>query len=304
MSSRPVSIPAWRSRTDRRRSALSPAALVFALLLAASLAAPWIQAVVGVEPGAIDLFNRLAPPDGRHLLGTDELGRDLLVRLLEGGRTSLAVGLASAVGATLIGVTIGLSAGLLGGRTDAALMRLTDAVIALPLLPLLIVLAAVDLGKLGLPPGLAQSGLASVLRIVALVALFGWTTVARLTRAQVLSLKRREFVLAARALGAGPWRIAWSHLLPNALAPVAVATTLTVGNAILTESVLSFLGLGIQPPLASWGNMLSGAQELVFEAPRLALLPGLLIFIAVASVNLAGDRLQSVLDPRARGQAR
>jgi peptide/nickel transport system permease protein len=134
-----------------------------------------------------------------------------------------------------------------------------------------------------------------------LVALFGWTSIARLTRAQVLSLRHREFIYAARALGAGPCRIAILHILPNAIGPIAVATSLTVGHAILTESVLSFLGLGIQPPLPSWGNMLSGAQDLVFEAPRLALLPGLLIFVAVASINLIGDQLQSRLDPRAAG---
>jgi peptide/nickel transport system permease protein len=274
------------------------AAGLLALLLLACLASPLLAAALGLDPEAVDLFNRLAPPEGPHLLGTDELGRDLLLRLLYGGRVSLAVGLLGAMGASLVGLLVGLAAGFAGGRTDALLMRLTDAVIALPLLPLLIVLAAVDLAKLGLPDAIAGSAAASVWRIVALVTLFGWTMVARLVRAAVLSLKRREFVLAARALGAGPLRIAVWHLLPNALGPVAVATTLTVGHAILTESVLSFLGLGVQPPLPSWGNMLSGAQDLLFEAPRLALWPGAAIFMAVAAVNIAGDGLRRRLDPR------
>lgn len=280
-----------------RLGPLASAALL-ALLVLACLAAPLLADLQGLDPEAVDLFNRLAPPGGPNLLGTDELGRDLLLRLLEGGRISLTVGLLGALGASLVGMAVGLAAGFAGGRTDALLMRLTDAVIALPLLPLLIVLAAVDLSKLGLPEWLAGSTAASVWRIVALVTLFGWTTVARLMRSAVLSLKRREFVLAARALGAGPWRIAFWHLLPNALGPVAVATTLTVGHAILTESVLSFLGLGVQPPLPSWGNMLTGAQDLLFEAPRLALWPGALIFAAVAAVNIAGDGLRRRLDPR------
>ena len=289
-------IRASPSMADRPGPLVSAALL--ALLVLACLAAPLLADLLGLDPEAVDLFNRLAPPGGPNLLGTDELGRDLLLRLLEGGRISLTVGLLGALGASLVGMAMGLAAGFAGGRTDALLMRLTDAVIALPLLPLLIVLAAVDLGKLGLPEALTGSAAASVWRIVAPVTLFGWTTVARLMRSAVLSLKRCEFVLAARALGAGPWRIAFWHLLPNALGPVAVATTLTVGHAILTESVLSFLGLGVQPPLPSWGNMLTGAQDLLFEAPRLALWPGALIFSAVAAVNIAGDGLRRRLDPR------
>jgi peptide/nickel transport system permease protein len=276
------------------------AAALFALIALACLAAPLVEKALGLDAAAVDLLARLAPPAWPHLLGTDELGRDLFLRLLYGGRISLAVGILGAGGATIIGIAVGLVAGFSGGRADAVLMRLTDAVIALPLLPLLIVLAAVDLSKVGLPEAFAGSAAASVWRIVALIALFGWTTVARLVRARVLSLKRREFVLAARALGAGPVRTALWHILPNAMGPVAVAGTLTVGHAILAESVLSFLALGVQPPLPSWGNMLSGAQELLFDAPRLALVPGLLIFTAVAAVNLAGDGLQAALDPRAR----
>ena len=178
-------------------------------------------------------------------------------------------------------------------------MRLTDAVIALPLLPLLIVLAAVDLSKLGVPASLAQSEAASLYRILLIVALVGWTTVARLVRGTTLSVRERDFVRAAVAQGAGPLRIMLRHILPNVVSPIIVATTLSVGNVILTESVLSFLGLGIQPPLPSWGNMLTNAQELIWQAPALAIYPGLLIFVTVIAFNFLGDGLQDALDPRA-----
>ena len=286
------------------RLALRPAAAepatVLSLLIVAALAAfvlagPVLLAWQGLDGDAVDLLARLEPPSAAHPLGTDELGRDVLARLIQGGRISLAVGLAGALLAAAIGTAIGLVAGYLGGAVDALLMRLTDMVISLPLLPLLIVLAAVDLGKLGLP---VQGEFAGVVRIVILMALFGWTTTARLVRASVLSLRTREFVRAAQAMGAGPARILVRHILPNAAGPLIVATTLAIGNVILVESVLSFLGLGVQPPVASWGNMLTGAQELLFEAPRLALWPGVLIFLSVLAFNLLGDGLQSYLDPR------
>ena len=286
------------------RLALRPAAAepatVLSLLIVAALAAfvlagPILLAWQGLDGDAVDLLARLEPPSAAHPLGTDELGRDVLARLIQGGRISLAVGLAGALLAAAIGTAIGLVAGYLGGAVDALLMRLTDMVISLPLLPLLIVLAAVDLGKLGLP---VQGEFAGVVRIVILMALFGWTTTARLVRASVLSLRTREFVRAAQAMGAGPARILVRHILPNAAGPLIVATTLAIGNVILVESVLSFLGLGVQPPVASWGNMLTGAQELLFEAPRLALWPGVLIFVSVLAFNLLGDGLQSYLDPR------
>ena len=178
-------------------------------------------------------------------------------------------------------------------------MRLTDSVIALPLLPLLIVLAAVDLGKLGLPLAIVQSESASLYRIVALAALVGWTTVARLVRGATLAVKSRDFVRAATALGASAPRIVLVHILPNVASPLIVATTLSIGNIILLESVLSFLGLGIQPPMASWGAMLTNAQEMMNDAPQLALYPGLLIFITVIAFNFLGDGLQDALDPRA-----
>ena len=274
------------------------AALLLVFLLLAAAAAPLVEAALGVDGANVDLLARLEPPSAAHPLGTDELGRDVLVRLLAGGRVSLAVGVSGALLAAAIGTLVGLVAGYAGGGADAFLMRCTDAVISLPLLPLLIVLAAVDLGKLGLD---ASGEAVSVLRIVLIVALFGWTTPARLVRASVLSLRTREFVRAAEALGAGPARILRRHILPNAAGPLIVATALAIGNVILVESVLSYLGLGVQPPLPSWGNMLTGAQELLFEAPLLALWPGLLIFATVLAFNLLGDRLEAALDPRRRG---
>jgi len=278
--------------------ALAAAALLACLLIGA-LGAPLVAAVLGVDPQAIDLLARFQPPSAAHPLGTDELGRDLLLRLLYGGRVSLLVGLFGALGAALIGTLVGVVAGYAGGRLDAFLMRLTDAVVALPLLPLLILLAALDLQKLGLSAAAAGAESVSLYRIALIVALFGWTTVARLVRGATLSLRERDFIAAARVLGVPYRRIIAVHVLPNVLGPVVVASTLAVGNVILLESVLSFLGLGVQPPLASWGNMLSNAQELLWSAPRLAILPGLMIFLTVIGFNFLGDRLQDALDPRA-----
>jgi peptide/nickel transport system permease protein len=296
---RPRSITAlvWR-RFLAHRFALASLGLL-ALLAALAAAASLVEAALGLDATAVDLFSRFQPPSAAHPLGTDELGRDLLLRLLYGGRVSLFVGLVAALIAAVIGTLVGLFAGYHGGRLDAFLMRLTDGVIALPLLPLLIVLAAVDLAKLGLPAELVQSENVSLYRIIVIIALVGWTTVARLVRNVALSLKAREFVLAATALGAGHLRIMAVHILPNLVSPIIVATTLSVGNVILFESVLSFLGLGIQPPIASWGNMLTGAQELIWEAPALAFYPGILIFVTVIAFNFLGDGLQDALDPKA-----
>ena len=287
----------WRRFLGHRLAVASGVVLIVLACLA--LAAPAVEQWSGLDVTAVNLFARFAPPSAAHWLGTDELGRDLALRLLHGGRVSLFVALAAALLSALIGTLIGVLAGYLGGRLDAVLMRLTDGVIALPLLPLLIVLAAADPAKLGLPEAWLRSEAASLYRIVAIVSLVGWTTVARLVRNVTLSLKAREFVRAAEALGAGRLRIMAVHILPNAVSPIIVATTLSVGNIILFESVLSFLGLGIQPPVASWGNMLTNALELIWTAPALVFWPGSLIFITVIAFNFLGDGLQDALDPKA-----
>ena len=290
------------ARTWRRflRHKLAVASLfVLALLISMSAAAPLVETWLGVDAFTADLYQRLQDPSLDHPLGTDEIGRDHLTRLLYGGRVSLLVGLVAALFAAVIGTVIGILAGYFGGRLDALLMRATDSVIALPLLPLLIVLAAVDLRKLGFSNELANSEDASLYRIIIIVSVVGWTTVARLVRAETLSMKRRDFVRAAVALGARTDRILLLHILPNVISPIVVATTLSVGNIILFESVLSFLGLGIQLPVASWGNMLSNAQDLIWTAPELATWPGLFIFVTVIAFNFLGDGLQDALDPRA-----
>ena len=289
-------------RTWRRflRHKLAVASLfVLALLISMSAAAPLVETWLGVDAFTADLYQRLRDPSLAHPLGTDEIGRDHLTRLLYGGRVSLLVGLVAALFAAVIGTVIGILSGYFGGRLDALLMRATDSVIALPLLPLLIVLAAVDLRKLGFSNELANSEDASLYRIIIIVSMVGWTTVARLVRAETLSMKRRDFVRAAVALGARTDRILLLHILPNVISPIVVATTLSVGNIILFESVLSFLGLGIQLPVASWGNMLSNAQDLIWTSPELATWPGLFIFVTVIAFNFLGDGLQDALDPRA-----
>lgn len=270
------------------------------VLTIAVLLTPFLAQALGAHADTVDLYHRLAGPSLRHPLGTDELGRDLLLRLLEGGRVSLLVGITAALAAAVLGTAIGLLAGYFGGQLDAALMRLTDGVIALPLLPLLVVLAAADLHKLGVPAALRDSDAMSLYRIIVLVTLVGWTTVARLVRGTTLSLRRQDFVRAAEALGASHRRIMLVHILPNLATPIIVATSLAVGEIILLESVLSFLGLGVAPPLASWGNMLTGAEETIALAPMLAVYPGLLIFLTVMACNLLGDGLQQALDPRQR----
>ena len=272
-----------------------PLGLLLAIA-ALAFAGPPLGAAFGVDANAVDLLARLAGPSPLHPLGTDELGRDVLQRLCAGGRVSLAIGFAAALAAAALGTLVGLVAGYLGGWVDRLLMRLTDAIIALPLLPLLIVLAALDLHKIGVPAWLAGSDEISLLHIAALAVFVGWTTAARLVRGATLVTRGRDFVRAARGLGAGVPHILMVHILPNVLGPLIVATTLSVGDVILLESVLSFLGLGIQPPLASWGTMLSNAQEMVATAPLMAIYPGLMIFLTVIACNLLGDALQQRLD--------
>ena len=272
--------------------------VALAMIAAASFSGPLVAAALGIDSQAVDLLDRVAWPSTTHPLGTDELGRDVLLRLLEGGRISLAIGVVAALASAALGSLFGLTAGYVGGWTDRILMRVTDGVIALPLLPLLIVLAALDLTKLGLPRDWIQSEQITLLRIIVLVTLVGWTTAARLVRSATLVTRNQDFVRAARSLGAPVPHILLWHVLPNAVGPLIVATALSVGDVILLESVLSFLGVGIQPPLASWGSMLTNAQELIATAPMLAILPGAMIFSTVISCNLLGDALHRRLNRR------
>jgi peptide/nickel transport system permease protein len=249
------------------------AVLLVALLLAAA-AAPLVSRH---QPDDMDLANRRAAPSGAHWFGTDELGRDVLSRVLHGARVSLAVGLLAGLIAGGIGIVVGGIAGYAGGLADNVLMRLTDAMLSVPRLLFLMILGAVLA-----PP---------VPLLVLLVGAVGWMETARVARAEILSLRAREFVLAARAAGAGVARLLTRHLLRNAAGPLLVAVTLAIGRSILLESALSFFGVGVQPPAASWGNMLYQAQTTMSTEPWLALFPGLFIFATVLSVNTLGDAL-------------
>jgi peptide/nickel transport system permease protein len=286
----------WRRLSGHPAGMASLVAL--GLLVLFCLCAAPLEAALGIDANATDLFARYEPPSAKHWLGSDEAGRDVLVRLMYGGQVSLLVGLLATLFGGLFGVSLGLAAGYFGGRLDAVLMRFTDGVIALPLLPLLIVLGAVDLTKLGFSAEFARSEAVGFWRIVIIISLVDWTAIARLVRAATLSVKERDYVAAARASGAGAPYLMATHILPNIATPIIVAFTLTVGRVILFESVLSFLGFGIVPPTPSWGNMLNNAQELVTTAPALAVYPGLLIFVTVIAVNFLGDGLQHAFDPR------
>lgn len=296
----PAAVSIWRLRAQRLRQDRMAllGGVVLLVLLVACFSAPLLQRLLGVDGTTTDLLKRFDDPSAEHWLGNDEAGRDVFMRLLIGGQTSLSIGLLGALGCTLIGTLIGAAAGYFRGRVDMVLMRFTDFMISLPGLPLLIILAAVDLTKLGVPQAFVNSGTAGYWRIIIIVTLLGWTGVARLVRAATLSLTEREFVMSARAQGGGAWWILSRHILPNAVSPVIVATTLAMGRIMLTESGLSFLGVGIQPPLTSWGAMLTNAQELMASSPALAIYPGLLIFVTVIAINFLGDGLQSAFDPR------
>ena len=286
-------------RLKMHRMALVSTAMLAVLVLFA-LSAPVLEFMLNTDASKVNLFTRYLPYSLQHPLGTDDLGRDLLIRLAYGGRVSLLVGFSAAIFAAAIGTLIGLIAGYYGGWLDNLLMRATDSVIALPLLPLLIVLAVIDLEKLGIPANIANHEDVGLYRIIAIVSLVGWTGVARLVRGSVLALREQPYILAARAMGVPAKRIILTHILPALTSPITVATTLSVGNIILFESILSFLGLGINPPTPSWGNMLTNAQELIWEAPTLAIFPGLLIFVTVLSFNFVGDGLQDALAPRSK----
>lgn len=246
-----------------------------------------------------ELKNMIQSFESFHVFGTDELGRDVLMRLVYGARVSMGVGVLATIVSALIGLIIGSMSGYYGGFIDTVLMRVTDSLIALPLLPVLVVVAAIDLQKISFLHAIAEGGNESLIKLVFILCLFSWMTVARLVRGSVLTLREREFILASKTLGATDYTIILRHMFPNVIAPLLVSVTLGVGNVILFEAALSFLGLGIQPPMPSWGNMLFNAQELIYQAPFLAVLPGILIFLVVVSFNFLGDGLQDAIDPKA-----
>jgi peptide/nickel transport system permease protein len=260
--------------------AMAGLALVLGLF-AVALLAPWLAPY---DPSFINLKQVLMPPSPDHLLGTDTLGRDVLSRIIFGAQISLLVGFVAVGIATLIGLFIGALAGYYGGWVDSALMRLVDLMLCFPAFFLILAVIAV------LEP--------SIWNIMAVIGLTSWMGVARLVRAEFLSLREREFVTAARALGAGDARLILRHMLPNALAPVMVSATLGVAGAILTESALSFLGLGVMPPTPSWGNILTAGKDNIEIAWWLSVFPGLAILITVMSYNLLGEGIREAIDPR------
>jgi len=261
--------------------AMTGAAIVLVMFLLAA-AAPF----AGYDPGAIDISQRLQSPGWKHLLGTDDLGRDVLVRILYGARISLLVGFVAVGIATLIGIVLGALAGYYGRWVDTLLMRFVDIMLCFPTFFLILAVIAF------LDP--------SIWNIMIIIGLTGWMGVARLVRAEFLSLRERDFVLAARAIGAGDARIIFRHILPNALSPVLVSATLGVAGAILTESALSFLGIGVQPPTPSWGNMLIAGKQTLGTAWWLSVFPGVAILITVLGYNLLGEGIRDALDPRLR----
>jgi len=287
------------TRLRRHRLALAGLAVLVVMVLAATFA----KQLAPFDPNAIDEVHWQGLPlppcfqngllCGAHPLGTDEVGRDLLSRLLFGARISLTVGLFAVIMEVLIGATLGAIAGYYGGWVDYALMRLTDVFLSIPLLPLLLVLTAIVAAS-------SSKAALSFGVIVIIIGALSWPPVARLVRASFLSRREREFAEAARALGNNDARIIFRHLLPNAIAPIVVQATLDVANVIILESTLSFLGLGIQPPTASWGNMLANAQSNLQTAWWAAVFPGLCILVTVLAINYIGDGLRDALDPNMR----
>jgi peptide/nickel transport system permease protein len=281
---------AWRQ--FRRHHLAMLAVVVFALLLAATLVGPLLYHVSG---DAIDYTAGLQGPTLQHPFGTDDLGRDLLARALLGGRVSMAVGVVAVLIAITLGTSVGAVSGFFGGQVDSLLMRLTDLFLALPQLPLLLMVTYLFRDPLRKVFG-PEVGI--FLLIVGIIGVLNWMPLARLVRAGFLSIKQKEFVEAARCVGAGNLRLMAVHILPNTVSAVIVAATVGIGQAIITESALSFLGLGFPPDVPTWGRLLYDAQNFLDLAPYWAVFPGTLIFLTVLSINYIGDGLRDALDPR------
>ncbi len=275
-----------------RRFRRHPGAMAGAITLTILIIAVLLAGLSPHDPEISSIANRYQPPSWSHPFGTDGLGRDILVRVLYGGRVSLAVGF-MVVGITLsIGVPIGAIAGYFGGWVDSVLSKVIDATLSLPALMFMILLAAI-LRETDLP--FVKSN--SMLTIAVVLGVLSWPTVARLVRAVFLTFREMEYVTAAKALGASDFRIIVSEILPNGFGPIIVESTLGIGYAIMEESTLSFLGFGIMPPTPSWGNLLDNAQEHLSQYPWLAIFPGLMIFLTIISINFIGDGLRDALDP-------
>jgi peptide/nickel transport system permease protein len=292
-SPRPLTSPwseAWRRFRKHKLAVVS--AVLLGFLILAVLFGPLVWRV---PINDIDFSVILQGPSLAHPLGTDDLGQDLLARMLYGGRISLAVGFTAMLVAVSVGILIGAIAGLAGGKTDAALMWLTDLFLSLPQLPLLLLIIFLFRDSL---KAIVGPELGVFILIVIIIGLFNWMQVARLVRAQFFSLREKEFVEAARALGASRFRLAVRHILPNSLGPVIVAATIDVAAAIIAESTLSFLGLGFPPDIPTWGRLLFDARDHLDFAPHWALFPGLAIFLTVLTINFVGDGLRDALDPR------
>jgi peptide/nickel transport system permease protein len=285
-----VGFEAWR-RFRRHRPAVASTAILTLMMLAVAFG----PLVWQVPINDIDFSAQLSNPSWSHPFGTDDLGQDLLARMLYGGRISLAVGLAAMLVAVVVGTVVGAIAGISRGSVDAAMMWLTDLFLSLPQLPVLLLVIYLFRDPL---KRLVGPELGVFILIVAVIAAFRWMPVARLVRAQFLSLREKEFVEAARALGATKLRQVMRHILPNSLGPVIVAGTVDVAVAILLESTLSFLGLGFPPDVPTWGRILFDAKDYLDIAPHWALFAGGAIFLAVLSINFIGDGLRDALDPR------
>lgn len=270
----------------RRHKAAVISGIVLIVMIIMCFGAPWIAPY---EFDAIDLRNTRQPPSLEHLMGTDDLGRDAFTRLLYGGRISLTVGIFAALVATTIGAVLGAVAGFYGGSTDNMLMRFTEIIIAIPSLPLLIILSSYTQ--------------ASVVIIILIIGLLSWMATARIVRGSVHAVKRQDFVMAARMMGCRNATIIGRHIIPNVMGPIIVGATLGVGAAIIIESSLSFLGLGISPPTPTWGNMLQDSQSTMATKPWLTIFPGLAILITVLCINFLGEGLHDALDPTMRGDS-
>lgn len=283
---------AWR-RFRRDRLALFGTATLLLIILGC-VVGPLIYTA---SPSQIDFSRSQLPPSWAHPFGTNDLGQDVLARVLRGGRVSLSVGITSMLVAITMGTLIGAISGFYGGWIDVALMRFTDLFLSLPQLPLLLLVIFLfreSLRRLAGP----ETGI--FILVVLVIGSLNWMSVARLVRASFLSVREMDFVLAARAIGAPACRLIWVHIFPNVLSPVIVAATLSVGTAIITESTLSFLGLGFPPDVPTWGRLLFDARNYLEQAPHMAFFPGLMIFLTVLSINFVGDGLRDALDPQMR----